>query len=144
MAAPPQNESGVGNVIDPTKNVLDLVAAAIQRQDDLRDAETKRQDALREAEKQRVNAAIEAETRRIGELAAIRVYYESIIEGMRTNSLKLLAEQLKENKADSSERTSKLEQFRWESGGRGLGLNAAAGYALALVMAGLALAMYLK
>lgn len=37
-------------VIDPTRNVLDLVAAANLRQDDLRKAEFKRQDDLREAE----------------------------------------------------------------------------------------------
>jgi hypothetical protein len=36
-------------VVDPTKNVLDLVEAAITRIDDLRAAENKRQDDLREA-----------------------------------------------------------------------------------------------
>ena len=109
-----------GPVIDPTKNVLDLVKAESLRQDGLR----------------------EAETRRINELAALRVYYEAIIEGMRSNSLKLLAEQLRENKADSSERIAKLEQFRWETGGRGTGVNSvvaflgvAAGLAIALAVA---------
>lgn len=38
-------------VIDPTANVLQLVAAAMQRQDDLREADNKRQDDLRNAEK---------------------------------------------------------------------------------------------
>jgi hypothetical protein len=39
-----------GPVVDPTKNVLDLVAAAIKRQDDLREADEKRQNDLRAAE----------------------------------------------------------------------------------------------
>src|ERR1700674_403524 len=38
-------------LIDPTANVLSLVAAAIERQDDLRVAEFKRQDDLRNEEK---------------------------------------------------------------------------------------------
>lgn len=45
MAAPPEHVPGPGvdstgqPVIDPTRNVLDLVAAAIQRQDDLRESQ---------------------------------------------------------------------------------------------------------
>ncbi len=101
-----------GTPIDPTKNVLDLVRAAIQRQDDLRDAESRYQTAMREAE-----------TRRIDDLATMRDHYSTIIKEMEANSLKLLAEQLKENKSDSSTRTSLLEQFRWESGGKFSGAN---------------------
>jgi hypothetical protein len=40
--------------VDPTKNVLDLVSAAMQRQDDLRAIEFKRQDDLRESESRHV------------------------------------------------------------------------------------------
>lgn len=107
MAAHEGGKPGVGvdysgrEVVDPTKNVLDLVRAESLRQDGLR----------------------EAETRRVNELASMRDRYEAIIETMRNNSLKLLADQLRENKADSSERIAKLEQFRHESsgasGGRG-------------------------
>jgi hypothetical protein len=54
-------------VIDPTRNVLDLVAAAIQRQDDLREMESKHareraeltagyDEKLRTAESERINA----------------------------------------------------------------------------------------
>ncbi len=54
-------------VVDPTKNVLDLVLAAVQRQDDLREAESRHvrelstlraeyQEALRNAETERINA----------------------------------------------------------------------------------------
>lgn len=106
-----------GQVIDPTKNVLDLVQAAIQRQDDLRAAETRR-----------VNEKIEAETQRLNDLAALRVYYETIIQGLRSDSLKLLAEQLKDSKEESGKRTALLEQFRWESGGKFSGASALWGY----------------
>jgi hypothetical protein len=43
-------ESKAPPVIDPTKNVLQLVEASMQRQDDLREAEERRQTDLREAE----------------------------------------------------------------------------------------------
>jgi hypothetical protein len=92
--------------IDPTTNVLDLVRA-----------ESKYQDAMRDAEATRIN-----------DLAALRVYYDGIIEAMRSDSLKLLAEQLKENKAESGGRTALLEQFRWESGGKSQGAGAIWGY----------------
>ena len=83
---------------------------------------------LRTADNKYQNDMREAETRRINELAALRVYYEAIIEQMRAESLKLLAEQLKENKAESGSRTGLLEQFRWESGGKFSGANALWGY----------------
>lgn len=86
--------------IDPTKNVLDLVQAAIQRQDDLRDAET----------------------RRVNELAAQKLMFDlELAKVLRANqdaASTLLATQLKEVKNDLSDRTAKLEQFRWESGGK--------------------------
>lgn len=100
-----------GPVVDPTKNVEDLVKALEVTLDKLRQADTKYQDAMRDAE-----------TRRVNELAALRVQYDSIIEGMRSTALnttsQLLATALKETKSDLSERMSKQEQFRWESGGK--------------------------
>jgi hypothetical protein len=79
-------------LIDPTANVLSLVAAAIQRQDDLRAAEFKRMDDLREqsekcqhevravelqaqkdlasAESKRIDAIAMAESRRLDALLA--------------------------------------------------------------------------
>jgi hypothetical protein len=89
-----------GTQIDPTKNVLDLVQAAIKRQDDLRDAET----------------------RRLNELAAQKLMFDlELAKVLRANqdaASTLLATQLKEVKNDLSDRTAKLEQFRWESGGQ--------------------------
>jgi hypothetical protein len=81
--------------LDPTKNVLDLVDAAIQRQDDLREIGAKHQDELREmtaqhqrematvrhdyerelrqAETSRIDAVREAETARIDAIRAVDV-----------------------------------------------------------------------
>ena len=73
-------------VIDPTKNVLDLVAAAIARQDDLRNLESrwirrsattqaKHSKALRKAETKRINAirAVDvAAVQRASEVAAVQ------------------------------------------------------------------------
>jgi hypothetical protein len=74
---PPPNGEGVdasgGPVIDPTKNVLDLVAAAIARQDDLRAMES---DHLREVMKMRADydqRLREAETARIDAIRAVDV-----------------------------------------------------------------------
>lgn len=58
-------DSEGGGVVDPTKNVLDLVAAAVLRNDDLRQAESRRVDELRNAE-----------SRRVDEQAVMRAEYE--------------------------------------------------------------------
>jgi len=136
-----------GPTIDPTKNVLDLVLAAVKRiddlmaradkrQDDLREAEQKYQNAmrmmadgrlndLREADTRRVNELREAETRRLNELLAQKQVFDlelaRVIRSNVDSSTLLLATQLKEVKLDLSDRTAKLEQFRWEAGGKGAG-----------------------
>jgi hypothetical protein len=96
--------------IDPTKNVLDVIEAAMQRQDDLRDAET----------------------RRINELAAQKLMFDlELAKVLRANqdaASTLLATQLKEVKNDLSDRTAKLEQFRWESGGKSQSTGSIWGY----------------
>jgi cobalamin biosynthesis Mg chelatase CobN len=53
-------------VLDPTKNVLDLVEAAIQRQDD-----------LREAESRHVRETSRAEASHVREIAALRAEYQA-------------------------------------------------------------------
>jgi hypothetical protein len=60
-------------VVDPTKNVLDLVSAAMQRQDDLRSIEFKRQDDLREAE-----------SRHVREIAEVRSHYTAELRKAET------------------------------------------------------------
>src|SRR5688572_3073772 len=107
----PNSNTGVGKVIDPTKNVLDLVEAESKRQDGLRQAESKYQNDMREAE-----------TRRLNELAAQKQTFDlELAKVLRANqdaASTLLATQLKEVKNDLSDRTAKLEQFRWETGGK--------------------------
>jgi len=61
---------------DPTGNVLQLVEAAMKRQDDLRVAETKRLDDLRLAETIRLNDIRGSEVNRINSELSIRAEYE--------------------------------------------------------------------
>lgn len=109
-------------VVDPTKNVESLVKALESALAKLRLADEKYNDAMRVADARYNDAMRDAEIRRINELAALRVQYDVIIEGMRSTSLnstsQLLATQLREVKTDLSDRTAKLEQFRWETGGK--------------------------
>jgi len=126
-----RNTSGIGlgvdvtggPVIDPTENVLALVDVEKSHANELRLLETRYQNDMREAAFSALKDSLDAETRRIDQLAAMRDYYNTIIKEMEANSLKLLAEQLKENKTDSGTRTSLLEQFRWESGGKSTGIS---------------------
>lgn len=130
--------------IDPTKNVLDLVEAAIRRQDDLRaaqaklqevnmaaearinaamrEADTQRAKDLREADVRRQNELREAETRRVNELATQKQIFDlelaRVIRAGLDASTLLLATQLKEVKTDASDRMAKLEQFANEQRGR--------------------------
>jgi hypothetical protein len=71
-----------GPVVDPTKNVLDLVQAAIKRQDDLRDAaSTLTRSQIESAEKmdalraENVKAVADALARKLADEAALRAYY---------------------------------------------------------------------
>src|ERR1700682_1986306 len=72
-----------GQVIDPTKNVLDLVRA-----------ESKYQDAMREAKAELAKALAEAEQMRVNDLAALRLAYDQrIAEDLRVN-VKTTSDQL--------------------------------------------------
>ncbi len=103
-------------VIDPTKNVLDLVAAQEKLLLTLRDSDLKHQCELDEAE-----------TRRIDQLRAQDARYGSLMETMRNekidSSAKLLANQLQEIKSDIQVELRSLNQFRWETGGKTTGSN---------------------
>jgi hypothetical protein len=100
-----------GPVIDPTENVLALVDVQKQHQREKDELDRRYQDAMREAE-----------TRRINELAAQKQTFDlELAKVLRANqdaASTLLATQLKEVKNDLSDRTAKLEQFRWETGGK--------------------------
>lgn len=139
----PVDKSG-GPTIDPTKNVLDLVAASITRQDDLRAAEMKRQDDVRWSENRRMEELSLAETRRLDDLSRLRQYYDQRIADNQSVQVKTtsdlistqldksntaLATQIREsNMAVAAQITSintnlsakiaDLERFRWEYGGK--------------------------
>lgn len=107
---------------DPSKNVLDLVLAAVKRLDDVMGASVKRQDDLRDAEIKYQNAMREAETRRVNELAAQKQGFDlELARGIRANqdaNALLLATSVRELKTDTSDRIAKLEQFANEQRGR--------------------------
>jgi hypothetical protein len=77
-------------VIDPTKNVLDLVLAAVTRLNDLRAAEIMRQDQLRDAL-----------DKRLTDMEAQRVRYEERIEALKSDADRRLAANL-QAQADKS------------------------------------------
>jgi hypothetical protein len=131
-------------VIDPTKNVLDLVLAAVKRLDDLIAENTRRLDEAHASQDKFQNAMRDAETRRIDQLAAQKQTFDlELARILRANSdasSLLLATQLKEVKTDLSDRTAKLEQFRWESGGSVTGRGDVIGWVMAALMFLVALA----
>jgi hypothetical protein len=126
-----------GQVIDPTKNVLDLVQALKEMLAELRVADNKRQDELRAAEAKIQNYAREAETRRIDQLAAQKQLFDlelaRVLKANVDTSALLLSTQLKEVKTDLQVELRSLNQFRWESAGKGAGLGDAFGYAVGVI-----------
>jgi hypothetical protein len=112
---------------------LDLVAAAIQRQDDLRLASEKVNDIRVSATAELQSTKIEAlsviqnwmrdtEMKRIQEKDNQRQFYETRIADMLRTSVEststLVSTQLVQIQNTFNERVAKLEQFRWESGGK--------------------------
>jgi hypothetical protein len=118
-----------GGVIDPTKNVEDLVNALSETLDKLRHADGKRLDDLREADQ-----------KRLGEIAALKREYDKQIFDIQTVQVKttsdLISAQLSKETASLanqinaatvqnqgliqtlSARIDKLEQARYETAGR--------------------------
>lgn len=97
--------------IDPTKNVLDLVHAESKYQDAMRAAESKYQDGMRKTETYRINRENE-----------IRQHYEERIAKMLQAEVEsksqLVSQTFAQIQGSLNDRVSKLEQFRWESGGK--------------------------
>jgi hypothetical protein len=111
-----------GPVIDPTKNVLDLVDAEAKYQNSMRESEAKYQDGMRRAE-----------SRRIDDMAGLRVMYEAQISQVLTVQVKTTSElistqldkvttalglQITSSVNSLLERIGQLERFRWEVGGK--------------------------
>jgi hypothetical protein len=94
-----------GQTIDPTKNVFDLVTAAVMRIDDLRDAETKRVDEKIETEKQHTREIMQlravhekdlrlAEAKRIDAIRVVDVNAVAASQTNATNQAAVLAQQV--------------------------------------------------
>jgi hypothetical protein len=131
-------------VIDPTKNVEDLVeankaadreiraadnrfldaqlSAAEKLQNFARDAETRFQNFAREAEARLQTALRDAETGRIDQIAQVTKDFQDTIRDMLAESVRststLVSNQLLQIQATFNERVSKLEAFQWQSAGR--------------------------
>jgi len=118
---PQQDENG-GPVIDPTKNVLDLVKAESKYQDGMRDALERLLNAKAEGEAKTTKLLSEAESKRIDQLASLRLTYDARIADMLRTSVEstssLVSTQLVQIQNTFNDRVAKLEQFRWESGGK--------------------------
>jgi len=120
-------------IIDPTKNVMDLVLAQQQYQNGMRESQAKLEtfarDTLntfhnfaRESEAKLSGIRFDAESRRIDQLAELRMVYEKRIADMLNESVRstsaLVSTQLVQIQATFNDRVSKLEEFRWSSSGR--------------------------
>jgi hypothetical protein len=131
-------------VIDPTANVLSLVGAAMQRQDDLRAAENRRindlermkehcsketdelREKLRRAESMRIDAVNLAESRRVDS----RLDQQQASVAIASKEAVATAEALRQTAATSLETTRAaikvLEEKQYQWGGRSTGIGATA------------------
>lgn len=76
-------DAGGGPTVDPTKNVLDLVQAAVRRIDDLMEA----RGSLIDAKIQRLDDLQSGEARHIHEMASMRTNYEAELREKETERL---------------------------------------------------------
>jgi hypothetical protein len=109
MARDPQPAQGQPN--DPTLNVGNLIEAEGRFQTAMREAESRFQNAMRDKDARYEESMRMAEARRQNDLATLlRLQVDSLAVNLAT--------QFKEGMGGLSERIAKLEQFRWESGGK--------------------------
>lgn len=137
-------DAGGGQVIDPTKNVEDLVEAKSKSDKDLRQAEQRFLDAqiiniqkfgefareasdkyqnfARDAGEKYSKAIVDAETRRIDQLAETRQEFQNTIRDMLAESVRttstLVSTQLVQIQATFDTRVSKLEAQAFTAAGR--------------------------
>ena len=126
-------------IVDPTRNVLDLVKAgrkADQRYESGRRKDLEKQMLFRHKSTHRLKLLENklqdqmraAESERINQLASLREVYDTRIANMlskatETNS-ELVSSQLVQIQSTFNERLRNLEQFRYESSGKSSGLSA--------------------
>ena len=102
-------------LIDPTLNVKELVEKNWQFAVMLREADNRYNQAMRDAE-----------TRRVSDLFRQRAEFDRWKD-------ELLRHQVLELATISAERIAKLEQFRYESSGKGIGASAVMAYVLSVI-----------
>lgn len=142
-----------GAVVDPTANVLDLVEAAVRRQDDLRSAAEKLYDAevrhlnhmaelraefskeLRELESKRVDAnrqvdVLAAKTEAAGVLAAVQT-----LAATTASTAETLRNTLASTLSAVNERIASLEKSSYTGAGKGAGEDATKAAARATIAA---------
>lgn len=147
--------------IDPTKNVLDLVAAETKRQDDLRDAETRRVDQLAVLRASYEEKLAEKEAARLNAIRDIDVKAVSTASEKQEAAAKVLAANLLNNEltlrtlvattalaaAESQtrfatgimERLKTLEESRYEIKGKSGGIKDTWGWIFGAVMGAVAI-----
>lgn len=121
-----------GEVIDPTKNVRELVLAESKYQDGMRDSLEKQQNFARDAHEKFQNFARESESRlqtwmrdaeskRTDQIRSQAERFETIISNMLSKSVEstqsLVATQLLQIQNTFNERVARLEQWRYERTG---------------------------
>lgn len=146
-------DSRGGAVIDPTKNVLDLVRAESTRQNDMRDALKELMTTTVAGLKEQIkimydgmvmfqNAQRDAETRRIDELAETRQEFQNTIRDMLAESVRttstLVSTQLAQIQATFDTRVSKLEAGAFTQAGKSSVSDPATADALTRMAAGIA------
>jgi hypothetical protein len=141
-----------GRVIDPTKNVLDLVKAESKYQDGMRDqlkemhkfaidSSTVFQNYARDTESRMQSWMRDSETKRVDQLTTQRADYEKRIADMLAESVKstqaLVSTQLLQIQGAFGERLNKLEEFRLVSQGRSSVADPALATSLAALSSGI-------
>ena len=126
-------DAGGGAVVDPTKNVLDLVRAESKYQDAMREGLASRVVEMTTALKEQVkllsdgivlfqNGQREAETKRIDQLAMTRQEFQNTIRDMLAESVRttstLVSTQLVQIQATFDTRVSKLEAYQFTQAGK--------------------------
>ena len=121
-------------MIDPTENVKALVAANERFREQLRATDLRHSQELRDAE-----------TRRVDQLAAQRQFYSNRMADVLRNNQQVAADslfsQLKEVKTDLQTELRALNQFRYESTGKGQGASSLWSGAIAVISIAIAVTM---
>jgi hypothetical protein len=118
----PQAGAGVGNVVDPTQNVRELVLAESKYQDGMREAEAKFQNGMRDAENHRLDDLAKLKARydkQISDMLSVQVKTTSdLISTQLDKVTTALSAQITTLTATMNDRIAQLERFRYEMGGR--------------------------